>query len=113
MEDPAMSDEIYTSGRWVTKPGREAEFVRLWREFAEWSKANAEGAGWVVLLQDREQPNAFLSVGPWDSEQAIAAWRESEGFRSRIGAIRDLLETFEPSALTPVVAMGLRELNQD
>jgi len=102
-----MSDELWTGGRWVTKPGREDEFIQLWTEFAAWSKANAAGAGWVVLLRDSERPNAFLSVGPWESAAAVANWRESEGFRSRIVAIRDLLETFEPTLFTPVVALGL------
>lgn len=29
----------YSSGVWITKPGREAGFVAAWREFAEWSLA--------------------------------------------------------------------------
>jgi heme-degrading monooxygenase HmoA len=96
----------YSSGVWTAKPGREAEFAGAWREFAEWSLATIEGAGWAKLLQDRAQPNRFVSVGPWDSLEAIDAWRSHPGFAERIGRIRELIESLEPSTLEAVVEIG-------
>ena len=96
---------VFTSGRWLVKPGQEQAFVDAWREFAEWSRARFDAAQWVVLLQDREHPNQFTSVGPWESEAAIEAWRGDEGSRSRIARVRELLDGFDPSTLDPVVEL--------
>lgn len=102
-----MPDEVFTSGRWVVTPGSEERFVSAWREFAEWSKASfPEGAGWVLLLRDREQPNVFVSLGPWSSRSAIDAWRNDDGFRTRIASIRELLESFTPATMDAVVDIG-------
>lgn len=102
-----MADELYTSGRWVVKPGSEDQFVRAWREFAEWSKASfPEAAGWVLLLRDREQQNVFVSLGPWSTSSAIETWRGDTGFRTRIASIRELLESFTSATLDAVVDIG-------
>lgn len=96
----------YSSGVWIAKPGRLSEFVAAWREFAEWSLATIEGAAWAKLLQDRAQPNRFISFGPWDSLEAIEAWRSHPGFAERVGRIRELIESLEPSTLEAVVEVG-------
>ena len=88
--------ELYTSGRWTVVPGREEEFVTAWREMAQWTSAEIPGNSWATLLQDHEEPNVFLSLGPWESAEAIAAWRESPGFKEHVGRIRGMLEDFEP-----------------
>jgi heme-degrading monooxygenase HmoA len=84
------------------KPGMESQFVKAWAEFAEWSKASFDGAISATLLQDESANNRFISVGPWRSEQDVALWRESPGFRTMVGAIRELLESFEPGSFRPV-----------
>jgi heme-degrading monooxygenase HmoA len=90
---------VYTLGIWKVKSGAEDEFVAAWTEFARWSADHAPGSSWVKLLRDREHPNRFISVGPWDSLEAIEAWRELEGWKQRIGEIRGLLEGFEAVTL--------------
>jgi quinol monooxygenase YgiN len=98
--------EIYTSGNWVVKEGREQEFVDAWRELAEWTKGEIEGAGNPRLLRDRDNPRHFLSIGSWDDAQAVEAWRASEGFQQRIEKIRELLEDVEVRTLDPVIELG-------
>lgn len=88
-----------TLGVWIVKPGREEAFVDGWRELAEWTAANAPGAGVGRLLQDEDQPTRFISIGPWDDRDAIAAWRSQLGFQERIGKLREMLETFTPASL--------------
>lgn len=100
-----MSDEVFPHGRWTVKPGREDEFIVAWTDFAKWSKANVPGARWVVLLRDQQQRNIFISVGPWEGTAAVEAWRASDGFRSRIGRIRELLDAFEAMTLDPVARL--------
>jgi heme-degrading monooxygenase HmoA len=96
VEEEINMTQLYTSGKWTVVSGREEEFVALWSEMAEWTSAEIPGSSWAVLLQDHDKPNVFLSVGPWDTVDAIAAWRGSPGFQERVGRIRALLEDFEP-----------------
>jgi heme-degrading monooxygenase HmoA len=91
--------QLFTHGRWVVKPGREDAFVAAWRDFAEWTVANVEGSSNGWLLRDREQRDHFYSFGPWESLEAIEAWRASAGFQERVGGIQELLESFEPYTL--------------
>ena len=95
---------VWTSGTWRVKAGREDEFVGAWGEFARWSQAAFAG-GHAWLLRDRADPRVFLSIGPWPDDEVIERWRSSEGFRDRIGRIRDLLESFEPRTLEEVIVV--------
>jgi len=82
----------YTSGDWHVKPGREKEFVDLWREMAEWSGRDFGLGEWAKLLRDKEDPAHFRSVGQWADEYAIERWRTSEGFKERMAKVRELLD---------------------
>ena len=88
--------QVYISGRWTVVPGREEEFVTARNELAEWTWAEIPGSSWAPLLPHLENPNVFLSFGPCESPEAVAAWRESPGFQERVRRIRELLEGFEP-----------------
>jgi heme-degrading monooxygenase HmoA len=94
-----MSQRLYTYSVWIVRPGREEEFVAAWRELAEWTTANAAGVGPARLLQDERQPTRFISLAPWDSRRAIAAWRALPGYGERIARLRGLVETFTPAEL--------------
>ncbi|MCX6362800.1 MAG: antibiotic biosynthesis monooxygenase [Actinobacteria bacterium] len=91
--------QTYSYGVWIVKPGREEDFVAGWRELAEWTAANAPGAGIARLLQDEQQPSRFISIGPWDDKRAIAASRSQLGFQERVGKLREMLETYTPANL--------------
>jgi heme-degrading monooxygenase HmoA len=93
---------IYTSGDWLVKPGREEEFIEAWHELAEWTAAEIAPGARAMLLHDRDEPALFRSLGPWDSDPQVAAWRQSEGFAARIGRIRELLDRFEAHTLDVV-----------
>jgi heme-degrading monooxygenase HmoA len=88
--------QLYTSGTWTVLSGREEEFVAAWSDLAEWTSAAIPGSSWATLLQHQEKRNVFLSFGPWETAEGIAAWRASPGFQERVGRIRALLEDFEP-----------------
>jgi|SRR5579859_1214521 len=95
-------DELYTYGRWVVKAGQEDAFRAAWKEFADWTAANIGGPGRGRLLRDPEDPTLFLSFGPWESQDAIVAWRSNPGFQERVGRIRQMLESFEAHTLRVV-----------
>jgi len=92
--------DLYTYAVWVVRSGCEDEFVARWREMAEWTAQNVPGAGTARLLQDEDHPGRFISLGPWESREAVASWRSLLGFQERIGRMRDLLETFTRSTMT-------------
>jgi heme-degrading monooxygenase HmoA len=98
--------QLFTSGDWLVKEGKEGDFVKAWRELAEWTAGNVSGAGWATLLRDRDDPRRFLSFGPWQSLESIEAWRSSEGFQERVGLMRELLEDLHPRTLDVVAEAG-------
>jgi heme-degrading monooxygenase HmoA len=99
-------DELYTCGIWTVVPGREDDFVAAWQELARWTGDHAPGARWATLVQQEDRPNRFLTFGPWESVEAIEAWRASEGFRERVGRLRELLEGFEPGTFRRRAGVG-------
>jgi heme-degrading monooxygenase HmoA len=99
-------NELYTSGTWTVIPGREEDFVAAWTEMARWTLESVPGAKWAKLLQHQEKRNVFVSVGPWESAEAIEAWRASSGFQERVGRIRELLEGFEPGVFEQRAEVG-------
>jgi heme-degrading monooxygenase HmoA len=98
--------ELYTCGIWTVLPGSEEEFVSAWSDLAEWTAEHVAGAGFATLVQDEERPNRFLSFGPWESAEAIEAWRSSTGFRERVERMRELLERFEPGTFRRRAGIG-------
>jgi len=89
--------ETYSSGRWVVKSGEEDAFVREWTSFVTWSSSMA-GAGTFRLTRDTDRPSNYLSFAPWESSDALDAWRSSPEFRERLGRVRSHCEDFEPSS---------------
>lgn len=97
---------IYTSGDWFVKQGREDEFIRAWRDLAEWTAADIVPGGRAMLLRDQEDAALFRSFRPWDSDEQVAGWRQSEGFTTRISRIRELLDRFEAHTLDVAAEVG-------
>ena len=48
----------------------------------------------ATLLRDRDQPNRFISFGPWESLDQIEQWRHSETFKIGAKKLRDFLDDF-------------------
>jgi len=96
----------YTLGNWVAKPGREEEFVAAWQELADWTRGEFGERSSAKLLRDMADPRRFVSFGPWDSLEAIDAWRALPGFKEGVSRIREFLESFEPVTLEVVAAVG-------
>lgn len=96
--------DIYTLGIWTVKPGNEAEFIKEWTEFANWTDKNISGPGKAYLLQDEKNKLRFISFGPWDNEKSIQEWRESNKFKSFVTKVKDLCDDFQPNTLNVVSA---------
>ena len=99
-------EELFTCGTWTVRAGREDDFVAAWTDLAEWTTENFEDAGWARLVQQRDEPRRFLSFGPWPSEELVAEWRGSDGFRQRVGHMQEMLESFEPGLFDARAQVG-------
>ena len=98
-------NQLFTSGIWVAKEGKEKNFVREWEAFANWSVRDKLGSGAPYLLQDINNPRCFISFGPWPDLATIERWRRTKEFQTFVKKVKDLCEKFDPSTMK-VVALG-------
>ena len=96
----AQIDQPYASGRWLVNPGSEDEFIERWTTFTQWSLDNVPEAQSYVLLRDSAEPRRFLSIGTFESHEAVSQWREKPEFTELRDACRELCEEFEPHDYT-------------
>jgi quinol monooxygenase YgiN len=97
---------MYTSGIWVVKTGREADFARRWQESAD-SIALSVPDLKFMLLHDRENPRRFISLGEgWRNAEQIEAARSTPDFQDAMTSIWRLLETGDISTLDLVASVS-------
>ena len=76
-----LMEKPYTHTTWRVKAGSEDEFVRRWSEWVDWSHREGLEAP-ALLLRDLENPQAFISFGPWANMAAVRNWRASPATRN-------------------------------
>jgi heme-degrading monooxygenase HmoA len=86
--------DAYASGNWLVKQGKDAEFVRAWRDWLEWTKDNAEGFKWAKLMRFTDDPRRFVSISQWESDKARASWKSHNEFQQRFADVRALTDEF-------------------
>lgn len=96
----------YTAGQWLVKSGSEAEFIKQWTAFTQWSLENAAGAEGFSLIQDTEDSRRFLSFGAWKDAGSVQGWRQSPEFGELLGRCRALCDEFEAHDYSLVSAPG-------
>lgn len=90
-----QTGQSYSSGDWLVRAGNEEEFVERWTAFIEWTSDNAAGARSFVLVRSTEEPGRFLSLGAWEDQQTMEAWRAMPRMQELLGRCRELCEEFE------------------
>jgi quinol monooxygenase YgiN len=102
MPDSNDTAQIWTLGVWVVKEGQAAAFREAWERFAHWTAQQQPGAGEAYLLQDLQQPQRFISFGPWENPEAVQAWRQRPEFADFVSQARALCDEFQPNSLRQV-----------
>jgi len=97
---------LFAVGEWTVKPGKEETFLARWEEFARWTMDNLDGTGEVFLLRGAEQKNRFISFGSWQSQEAMAAWRQHPRFREAFLQFRELCDEITPATMEAVVHLA-------
>jgi len=96
-----VAREPYTHTTWVVKAGLEDAFIERWLEWVEWSRSEGFRAR-PLLLRDLDHPQTFVSLGVWESVDAVRHWRGSAGYQTRVARLHEVLESFEPRTLEGV-----------
>jgi heme-degrading monooxygenase HmoA len=90
--------EVYSSGAWTAKEGEGEAFVEAWTEFARWL-STMPGAGTARLTRDLSEPRRYLSFAPWESAEAMQAWKSAPEFRERMAPVQQHVAEFTPNEL--------------
>ena len=93
---------VWTHGTWTVKPGREDDFVAVWRAMAARGVAELNAAAPPTLLRDRDERNVFVSFGPWPSLDEVTRFRSSPMFREAYEELTELLVDFQARTLDEV-----------
>lgn len=96
----AKIGQPYSSGNWLVKEGSEEDFVSRWTAFVEWSLKNAPGLESGILIQNSDNSRRFLSLGAWDTAEALQAWRQMPEFQELFEACRELCDEVQVRSYT-------------
>lgn len=88
----------WTVGVFTVTPGREEDFLRLLTEL----EPSMEGVVHAPkVVRDREQPNVFVTMTPWESIEAIDKFRDGK-MREVMEANAGILQSWEPRTLDEI-----------
>ncbi|WP_292380014.1 antibiotic biosynthesis monooxygenase family protein [Methanosarcina sp. UBA289] len=87
---------------WSVKQGKEEEFLKIWTNLANWTKANEMCSISVILLQDLEQKNLFMSFGPWKTSACVQAWRQQPEFKAAFMKLKEVCDEIKTSTMESV-----------
>lgn len=93
---------IYAVEIWSVKQGKEEEFLQIWTNLANWTKANEMCSISVILLQDLEQKNLFMSFGPWKTSACVQAWRQQPEFKAAFMKLKEVCDEIKTSTMKSV-----------
>ena len=101
-----MAEEIYTLGRWRTKPGQEETFIAAWKELGEYflglpKPPQKQG----TLIQSLDDSQVFYSFGPWPTLEAVQEMRTNPATPERIGRLVALCEEANPGSFRLVATV--------
>jgi heme-degrading monooxygenase HmoA len=66
---------------YAVRPGREAEFERIYAPRGEWSELFGQGEGYLgtELYRDEENPQRFITIDRWASRGAFERFKQEQG----------------------------------
>jgi quinol monooxygenase YgiN len=99
----------YSLDSWLVHPGCESEFIASWTDLLQWTMQEVAGkVSGVPLYRDLHQSHHFFCPMAWESLEALAAWRSSQGYQNRIERIEHLCADLEARTLVQVTRLSPR-----
>ena len=80
-----MADH-FASGTWHVREGSEEAFVQRWTELLRWTREEYPAMVEASLMHDRNHPGHYISLAAWSDAESRDAWKQSVGFKQRMGA---------------------------
>ena len=104
--DAMAGSETWASGVWLVRAGSEDEFVTRWKAWLTWTSENATGFRSARLIRNEADGRRFESFSDWDDAESVAQWMGSDGFRERIGPVRELCEDVQTGTFRLAASFG-------
>jgi heme-degrading monooxygenase HmoA len=102
-----MEEVIYTHAQWRVKPGREAEFIKAWKDLAKaFSNLPARPLR-STLIQSLVDESLFYSFGQWKSLSDIVAMRHTPRAREAFQKAMELCIEVTPSTYRMIADIQL------
>jgi quinol monooxygenase YgiN len=100
-----MSGQFYTLASWHVREGQTEAFLQIWRDelAAAFRALNPLAQG--TLIQSLEDPNQFVSFGPWASLEEMQAARSAPQVREAIGKLMALCDDARPGPYRVVLTI--------
>lgn len=92
----------FTLATWDVLPGHEAEFEKAWQELGDAFAALPDAPGQGTLLRRHDDPQCYVSFGPWPDLGSIEAMRAAPGAKQAIDAVMAHCKAADPGAYEEV-----------
>ncbi len=86
----------YTLATCQIRSGQEDSFVAAWDELAATFVSLPNPPIWGTLVRSRSEPGLFISFGPWQSAEHIAAMRSSPETHAAFAKIQQFCTDMKP-----------------
>lgn len=93
-----MDDAFYTLAAWHVLPGEEDRFIEAWKEMGDVFAAvpdNPQVTG--TLLRRSDEPNVFVSFGPWPTRDAIERMRADPQVQEAMARVKACCTHADPA----------------
>lgn len=97
---------MYSCGVWIVKEGKEREFKKRWQAGADIGALEFPGVKFM-LLQDRDDPRRFVSLGEgWRNAEQLEAARSLPSYQDAMADTWRVLESGDTSVLNLVAEVS-------
>ena len=97
---------MYSCGVWIVKEGKEKEFKQRWQAGADVGALENPGVKFM-LLQDRDDPRRFVSLGEgWRNAEQLEAARSTPSYQDAMADTWRVLESGDLSILNLVAEVS-------
>ncbi|MCI0607694.1 MAG: antibiotic biosynthesis monooxygenase [Anaerolineae bacterium] len=94
--------KLYRLGEWTVKPDKIPQFIEAWQAGVDWIAQNLPDGGEGILLQDKENPNKFISLAFSSNPEKTQEAMSRPEFQELMSRTRSLCEDVQPHRMQAV-----------
>lgn len=100
-----MQNDVYTLGVWRVKPGKQAEFIEVWKGLGRFFSCLPNPPARGTLIRSVDDESLFYSFGPWSSMDDIQAMRADPRTPAELGKLAALCDEARPGTFRLVATV--------